>query len=93
MSVPNSVKAGVATAFFVFVTGFTTTLVGWLNDVAGWATNGGSVPFPDPSVLRGSAVSLGAAAGIAVVNTVVRWAQDRWKVGPATPVYSPPGEG
>jgi hypothetical protein len=89
---PNSVKAGVATAFFVFLAGVGTTLAGWLNDVASWATAHGDVPFPDPSLLRGALVSLAAAAGSGVLNTVVRWAQDRFGFGPTTPVYTPPGD-
>ena len=85
---PDWARAGIATAVFVFITGVSASLVGWLNDVAGWATGGGKVPFPDPSVLRGAILSAGVAAGVGLVNAVIRAVQERVRVG-LTPDYTP----
>lgn len=88
---PNSLKAGLWTALFTFITLFGTTLVGWLNDLIAWAAPGDEVPFPDPSALKGAAFSAIASAAAGLVNWLIRWAQDRTGVGPETPVYTPPG--
>lgn len=85
---PDWLRAGVATAVFVFITGVSATLVGWINDVANWATAGGQVPFPDPSVVRGAALSAGAAAVTGLVNAVIRAVQEAIGVG-LTPDYTP----
>lgn len=76
------------TAVFVFVSGVGATLVGWLNDVIGWATAGGATPFPDSSILRGAVFSAGAAALTGLVNSVFRAVQERLRFG-LTPDYTP----
>ena len=82
---PNWLRAGVATAFFIAVPGFLLSLVGWLEEVAEWAA-GEPVAFPDLSALRRAAVALVLAVVIGGINAAVRWAQERARVG-TTPVY------
>lgn len=85
---PDWARAGVMTGVFVFITGVGATLAGWINDVANWATAGGTTPFPDPSVVRGAVLSAGAAAATALVNAVIRAIQERLGIG-FTPDYTP----
>lgn len=85
---PDWLKAGVMGGVFTFITGVAATLVGWINDVANWATAGGKVPFPDPSLLRGALASAGVAAGVFVVNAAIRGIQERLGLG-LTPDYTP----
>lgn len=87
-NVPDSLKAGIWTAVFTFITGFGATLVGYLNNVIAWANEGGATPFPDPDPLRGALFSAGAGAVIGLVNFIVRWGQDRLGIG-ETPDYTP----
>jgi hypothetical protein len=90
MAIPNSLKAGFYTAVFSFITLFGASLIGWLNDVVEWASNDGTVAFPDGSGVAKAAASAAVASLIGLVNFVLRWVQDRTGVGPETPGYSPP---
>lgn len=83
--IPNWLRAGAATAFFIAVPGFLLAVLGWLEEVAEWAA-GEPVPFPDLSALRQAAVALVLAVVIGAINAAVRWAQEKAKVG-NTPVY------
>ena len=82
---PNWLRAGLATAFFVAVPGFLLSLLGWLEELAEWAA-GDAVHFPDVSALRRAAVALVFAMVLGGVNAAVRWLQERTNVG-TTPVY------
>ena len=83
--IPNWLRAGLATSFFVAVPGFLLSLVGWLEDLAEWAA-GDNLPFPDLSALRQAAVALVLAVVLGAINAAVRWAQEKSNVG-TTPVY------
>lgn len=82
---PNWLRAGLATAFFIGVPGFLLSVIGWLQEVAEWAA-GEPVAFPDLSALRQGAVALVLAVLIGGINAIIRWAQERAKIG-STPVY------
>ena len=79
-TLPDPVKAGAATFFFAFMGIFGLAAVGWLQDVANWATDLASSapdarPFPDLAVLS-AALFAGVTAGIlAVLNTLGRTIQ------------------
>lgn len=76
MTNKDAYKAGAYTALWTFVALFGLSLVGWLNEVVGWAGNeGANIVFPDPSVLMKAAASAAAAAASGLVGTVVRLAQ------------------
>ena len=85
MRLPNWLRAGLATAFFVAVPGFLLSLVGWLEEVAEWAA-GDSLTFPDLSALRKAAVALVLAVILGGINAAVRWAQERAQIG-NPPIY------
>jgi len=75
-STKNAIKAGAFTALWTFIALFGLSVVGWLNDVIGWASDPDAlVVFPDPSVLVKAAASASAAAVSGLVGTVVRLAQ------------------
>lgn len=82
------VIAAVRTAFFVFLTGLITGLVGWLNDVVGWMQRSENVPFPDPGVLKVALFSAVAAAGVALLNALGIAVQNKLGLG-ETPEYTP----
>lgn len=73
---PNPIRAGVATAFFVAVPGFLLSLIGWLEELAEWAA-GDVIEFPDLSALRKAAVALVLAVVLGGINAAVRWVQER----------------
>ncbi len=76
MTNKDAVKAGLYTALWAFIALFGLSLVGWLNDVVGWAgSDGANVSFPNPSVLMKAAAAAAAAAASGLVGTVVRLAQ------------------
>lgn len=91
MTIPDSLKAGLWTALFAFITLFGTSAIGWLQDVVEWASSGdATLAFPDASVLVKAGVSAVVSALIGLVNFVIRWAQDQTGIGPGTPDYTPP---
>lgn len=76
MTNKDAVKAGLYTALWTFIAFFGLSLVGWLNDVLGWAgSDAADLTFPDPTVLMKAAVSAAAAAASGLVGTIVRLAQ------------------
>lgn len=76
MTNKDAIKAGAYTALWSFIALFGLSLIGWLNDVVGWATSdGATVAFPDPSVLVKAAAAAVAAAASGLVGTIVRLAQ------------------
>jgi hypothetical protein len=93
MTLPNSLKAGLYTAAFSFITLFGAALTGWLNDFVMWASSDGATAIPDGSTLAKAAAAAAGASLIGLVNFVLRWAGDRTGIGPETPTYTPPGSG
>lgn len=86
---PDQLKAALATALFIFLTGFGTSLTGWVQSLVDWALLDGEGPAPDPSVLKSAAFSAAAAAAVGVVNYVVRLLQSKTNVIPGSgPSYS-----
>ena len=85
MKLPNWLRAGIATAFFVAVPGFILSLTNWLGDFAEWLA-GEDVSFPDISALRSATVAFGFAILFGAINSLVRYLQERGNVGTA-PVY------
>jgi hypothetical protein len=81
--------AGATSGVAGFVSGFALSALGWLGDVASWASSQGQDPFPDSSVLGYAAVGAAVGVATAAVNAAYRWAQTRWLPGNG-PVY-PPG--
>ena len=86
----NSLKAGAWTALFSFVTLFSVTLLGWLQDVVVWASDSGVAEFPTLSVLGYGAVSAVAAAMIGLVNFGLRFIQGSTNLPGGPPEYTPP---
>lgn len=86
MTTRDALKAGGFTALWTFLSTFGLCLVGWLNDVADWATRGNvEIMFPDPSLLVYGALAAAAGAGAGFVALVVRLAQA--KLGSGGPRY------
>jgi hypothetical protein len=69
----DPLKAALATALFTFVTLFGASLAGFVQTVVDWASTGGD--FPDPSVLGQAFISALTAAGVGLLNFVIRWLQ------------------
>lgn len=82
----NALKAALWTALFTFLAVFGIATIGFLQDVASWAS-GDALTFPDVSVLGKAAVSAFAAAATGLVNWVVRLAQSKGALPGAGPVY------
>ena len=82
---PNWLRAGVVTGTFVALPTFLTTLIGWANDLAAYATDP-TLPPPDLSIVRGAVVSLALGAVTGGLNAAYRWAQERSGKG-LPPVY------
>lgn len=90
MTTRDAFKAAAYTALFTFIALFGLALLGWLNDVWGWAQDDTGVRlFPDPTVLIKAGVSATVAAIVGLVNFAVRWAQGRAGIG-ETPTYVKP---
>ncbi len=73
----NSVKSGAYTALWTFLALFGVSLLGFLQEVAGWATKGGVEPFPETNRLGFALVSAFVAAASGILGTVVRLAQSK----------------
>lgn len=71
----NSIKAGAYTALFTFIAMFGLSLIGWLQDIAEWASSSGTDEFPSFTTLGYASISAITAAVIGLFNTVVRLAQ------------------
>lgn len=83
----DAIKAGLWTALFTFVGLFGLSLVGWLQDVASWASSSGAEPLPGLTSLGYAAVSAATAAVVGLINAVVRLAQVATGKGDAGPTY------
>lgn len=85
----NAIKAGLWTALFSFIGLFSLSLIGWLQDIASWASSSGSDQFPEFTTLGYAAASAATAAVIGLLNTVVRAVQSMTHIG-TTPSYDKP---
>lgn len=85
----NAIKAGAWTALFTFIGLFFLSAIGWVQDVAEWASSNGAVEFPDLSVLGYAAVSAMCAGVIGLFNVIVRAVQSMTNVG-TIPSYDKP---
>lgn len=76
MTTSDAFKAALWTAFFVFISLFGLSVLGWLNEVLEWAQDKDNiVVFPDASVLVKAFTAAAVSAIVGLVNFVVRWAQ------------------
>lgn len=84
----NSAKAGLWSGLFSFLTLFSVTLLGWLQDVVQWASDSGVAEFPTLSVLGYGFVSAAAAAMIGLVNFGFRFIQGSSSLPGGPPKYT-----
>jgi hypothetical protein len=83
----DSVKAALYTALWTFIGVFGVSLLGWIGDVAVWASSDTEM-FPSVTPLGKAAVAALAAAAAGFVGWVVRWTQSHgWLPGEA-PQYA-----
>jgi len=83
----NELKAAGWTFLFSFVALFGMSLVGFIQEVADWASSSGAEPLPGLSSVGYAAVAAVASAGIGLVNFVVRLAQSKGVLPGETPTY------
>lgn len=84
----NALKSAAYTFLWTFIGVFGLSLAGWLGDLTQWATDdGGTVVFPDPTVLVKAAVAAVAAGSGFVVAAVIRLAQSAGWVPGEAPQY------
>lgn len=75
MSTRDALKAAGWSAVWTFTALFGLSALGWLSDLAQWASSQGTEPLPTLSVIGYAAVSAAVAAASAVLTAVVRLAQ------------------
>jgi hypothetical protein len=85
----DQIKAGLWTALFTFIGLFLLASLGWLADIAAWASSSGQTPLPGLGVLGYAAVSAAVAAVVGLINTVIRWLQARGVLPGNGPAYPP----
>lgn len=73
--VRDALRAARNAGLWAFVGVFGATSLGWLADVAEWASSSGATQFPGLSVLGYGVVSAAASAATFVVAAAVRLAQ------------------
>ena len=83
----DALKAAVSTSLWAFIGIFGMSLLGWLSEVASWASASGADPFPKTSVLGYALVSAAAAAAAFAVAGAVRYAQTRGWIPGKPPHY------
>lgn len=76
---PHPIRAGVTTAFWTFVTLFTTSATGWARDFLRAITE--HQPVPKVSVLVAAAVSAAGSALAGLGNTIYRYVQSKGWLG------------
>lgn len=82
----NSLKAALWTVLFTFIAVFGVGLLGWIVDVAEWASSE-SGEFPSVTPLGKLAVAALAAGASGLVNFVVRFAQSKGALPGEGPKY------
>lgn len=75
MSTRDALKAAGWSAVWTFIALFGVSTLGWLSDVAQWASSQGTEPLPALSVLGYAVVSAAVAAVSGVITAAVRLAQ------------------
>lgn len=88
MTTRDALKAAGWSAVWTFVALFGLSAVGWLQDVAQWASSNGADPLPGLSVLGFAAVSAVVAAVSGLVTAIVRVAQAKGMVPGQGPAYT-----
>ena len=83
----DAVRAARNAALWAFIGTLSTTTLGWLADVAHWASSSGATQFPGLSVLGYGVVSAAVAAGTFVLAAAVRLAQAAGWVPGKPPTY------
>lgn len=83
----DAVRAAWTTALWTFLGVFGMSVLGWLGEVAEWASSSGAHAFPSTSVLGYAFISAGAAAGSFVVAALVRAAQAAGWIPGKPPTY------
>lgn len=85
----DALKAALWTALFTFVAVFGISLLGWVSDVAAWASSNTttSTDFPSITPLAKAAVAAVAAGVTGLVNWVVRFAQSKGALPGNGPSY------
>lgn len=87
-SISNELRAALWTTLFTFIGLFSASVVGWVQDVAEWASTGGGVEvFPDVTVVGKAAVSAAGAAFVGLVNWTWRKMQSLGVLPGNGPVY------
>lgn len=90
MTIPDEIRAGLATALFTFAFTASLAVAGWANDVAEWASSDGTTAFPSGSALAKVVAAAALSAGAGLLNVVGRWAQSKLGFG-KVPTYVEPG--
>lgn len=91
MKLPDPVRSGLSSAALVFLITFLPAVLGWLGNLAEWASSSGAEPLPGLSTLGYAAVSAVLAAVGGLVMGVFRWAQGRSNLIPGQPpTWTPP---
>lgn len=86
--VRDALRAALTSGLWAFLGTFGATLLTWLQDVTRWATDdGGTVVFPNPSVLTKAAVAATVAVFTILVAAVVRVSQAKGIIGGKPPTY------
>lgn len=84
----NALKSAGYTALWTFIGLFVTSLAGWFQDLAAWASDdGGAVVFPDPGVLVKAAVAAAGAAMSGATAAIVRLVQAHTSFPGNPPTY------
>lgn len=83
----NELKAGAVTAAFTFIGAFALGALGWVAEVAAWASSEGASDFPGYSALGYAVAAALVAAVTGLLNFLVRWAQGKGWVPGNGPVY------
>lgn len=87
MKLSNAFRASAFTALWTFIGMFAVTAIGWLQDVAQWASTSGHTPLPGLSVIGYGAVSAFVAAVSGLVTFIIRGAQAQGALPGNPPVY------
>lgn len=85
MNLPDPVRSGISSAALVFLVTFLPAVLGWLGDLAEWASSSGHTPLPGISTLGYAAVSAVLAAVGGLAMGLFRWAQGRTNLIPGQP--------
>ncbi len=72
-----ALKRAARTALFSFIALFGASILGWTQDVVGWANDmSGATPFPDSAILVKALISAAGSAAAGFVGLVVNAAEN-----------------